>query len=99
MSGSADVTRAQVKLAAQTYVYGYPLVYNLREIDAFISGQSSWQMQLQFNEFGHVRQLLGQETNFVSPNSDTLYSFAMCDVRPGPLVLHVPDTDGRYYVL
>ena len=29
----------------------------------------------------------------------TLYVLAACDVRQGPLVLHVPDTGGRYYVL
>jgi hypothetical protein len=39
------------------------------------------------------------KARFVSPNNDTLYLVAMCDVRSGPLVLHVPDTDDRYYVL
>ncbi len=36
---------------------------------------------------------------FVSPNNDTCYSLAVCDVRNDPLVLHVPDTHDRYYVL
>jgi hypothetical protein len=35
----------------------------------------------------------------VSPNNDTLYLVAMLDVRQGPVVLHVPDTQDRYYVL
>jgi hypothetical protein len=35
----------------------------------------------------------------VRSNNDTLYVLAACDVRQGPLVLHVPDTGGRYYVL
>jgi hypothetical protein len=35
----------------------------------------------------------------VSPNNDTLYLIAICDVRNGPLVLHVPETNERYYVL
>ena len=52
-----------------------------------------------YNEFGYARELLGPETEFVSPNNDTLYVLAACDVRQGPLVLHVPDTGGRYYVL
>ena len=51
------------------------------------------------NTFGYARELLGPETEFVSPNSDTLYVIAPCDVRGGPLRLHVPDTGGRYYVL
>src|ERR671936_276007 len=47
----------------------------------------------------YARQLLGPETKFVSPNNDTLYVVAQCDVRQGPLVLHVPDAGDRYYVL
>jgi hypothetical protein len=43
--------------------------------------------------------VLGPETEFVSPNNDTLYVVAACDVSGGPLVLRVPDTHGRYYVL
>ena len=35
----------------------------------------------------------------MSPNNDTAYSIAICDVRQGPLVLHVPDTHDRYCVL
>ena len=51
------------------------------------------------NTFGYARQLLGPDAKFVSPNNDTLYLVANCDVRHGPLVLHVPATDDRYYVL
>jgi hypothetical protein len=52
-----------------------------------------------FNSFGAARDLLGPETKFVTPNNDTLYLIAMCDVRPCPIVLEVPDTTGRYFVL
>jgi hypothetical protein len=89
----------RVKLAAQAYIYGYPLVYNLREVTEFVAGGGSLPVQAPFNDFGYARELLGPETKFVSPNNDTLYTLAMCDVRHGPLVLHVPDTGGRYYVL
>jgi hypothetical protein len=56
-------------------------------------------MQAPYNAFAYARQLLGPETKFVSPNNDTLYVVGQCDVRQGPLVLHVPDTADRYYVL
>ena len=92
-----DVERVQ--LAAQVYVYGYPLVYNLHEIDGFANNIASLPFSAPFNQFGYARELLGPETEFVSPNNDTLYVLAACDVRHGPLVLHVPDTGGRYYVL
>ena len=89
----------QVKLAAEAYLYGYPLVYDLHEIAAFVTGSDRFPMQAPFNEFGHARSLAGPDFAFVSPNNDTVYSIAMCDVRQEPLVLQVPDTADRYYVL
>jgi len=81
------------------YIYGYPLVYSLREVGDFAAGRGSVPVHGAWNEFGYARQLLGPETNFVSPNNDTLYVLAALDLRSGPLVLHVPDTADRYYVL
>ncbi len=90
----------QVKLAAEAFIYGYPLVYNMREISKFPMGPNLVSpVALPYNTFGYARQLLGPDAHFVSPNNDTLYVMAMCDVRNGPLVLHVPDTHDRYYVL
>ncbi len=89
----------RVQLAAQVYIYGYPLVYNLHEIDGFANNIASIPFSAPYNQFGYARALLGPETEFVSPNNDTLYVVAACDVREGPVVLHVPDTGGRYYVL
>jgi hypothetical protein len=89
----------QVKDAAAAYVYGYPLVYDLKEVANSVAGGGSLPMQAPYNRFAYARRLLGPETKFVSPNNDTLYVVAHCDVRQGPLVLHVPDTGDRYYVL
>jgi hypothetical protein len=100
VSSTESVDGAElVELAAQAYIYGYPLVYNLHEIDGFAHNIASMPFAAPYNQFGYARQLLGPETEFVSPNNDTLYVLAACDVRQGPLVLHVPDTGGRYYVL
>lgn len=101
MSTSAALDMAeQIKQAAIAYLYGYPLVYNLREIANFQNGPNLLGPDpLPYNTFGHARQLLDPTAHFVSPNNDTLYMMAMGDVREGPLVLHVPDTADRYYVL
>jgi hypothetical protein len=88
-----------IQAAAELFIYGYPLVYNLEEIGGLGSGAGRLPVQAAYNTFGHARDLCGPETTFVSPNNDTVYSIAPCDVRQGPLVLHVPDTAGRYYVL
>jgi hypothetical protein len=98
-SASEVSVSERVNAAAQAYIYGYPLVYSLHEIGAFVVGGGRFPMQASFNEFGHARRLAGPEFKFVSPNNDTVYSVAMCDVRRGPLVLRAPDTADRYYVL
>jgi hypothetical protein len=47
-----------------------------------------------------ARQLLGAGgSRVVTPNNDTLYLNAWLDLDEGPLVIDVPDTEGRYYVL
>jgi hypothetical protein len=90
-----DLTAAAVK----TYLYGYPLVYNLVEIQRLLDGTSPVAPGCRPNRFTPARELLGPEATFVSPNNDTCYLMAGCDLRHGPLLLSVPDTHDRYYVL
>jgi hypothetical protein len=35
----------------------------------------------------------------VAPNVNTLYSSIWLDLTTGPIVVHLPDTHGRYYVM
>ncbi|MFM0077198.1 DUF1254 domain-containing protein [Paraburkholderia nemoris] len=52
------------------------------------------------NQLVRGRQLLGpQHRQVVTPNNDTLYLSTWLDIRDEPLVLEIPDTAGRYYVL
>jgi hypothetical protein len=85
-----------VEGAARAYVYGYPLVYSMGEAAAFVAGSPRFPSQAPYNEFGHVRALAGPDFKFVTPNNDTIYSIAVCDVRSEPVVLHLPDSTGRY---
>lgn len=89
-----------IQQAARAFLYGYPLVYCLEEIDRFPSGKATLVSGVHpFNQFAHARELVGPETKFVSPNSDTNYSVAPLDLSAGPQLLHLPDTHGRYYVI
>jgi len=90
----------QVKLAAEAFLYGYPLVYSMREMGKFPAGPNLLGPEpVPYNTFGFARRLLDPTADFVSPNNDTLYIIAVCDVHGGPLVLQVPDTLDRYFVL
>ena len=64
--------RPTVDEATRAYVYGYPLVYDLREVEASVSGHSSLPVSAPYNQFATARDLLGPETKFVTPNNDTL---------------------------
>jgi hypothetical protein len=84
-------------LAADAYIYGFPLVFDLQ----MVSGQAELGMikPAPFNSFSHASRLAGPDDLFVSINNDTIYSIAQVDVSGGPVLLRVPDTAGRYYVL
>ena len=86
-------------LAADAYVYGYPLVLDLGTLERFLREGLGSVAPGRANRFGHATRLAGPETEFVSVNNDTLYSVAQLDLSEGPQVLHVPDSAGAYYVL
>jgi hypothetical protein len=86
-------------LATQAYIYGFPLVFDLEEVVRFtVEGVGSLP-PAPYNQWAHARELANHENTFVSVNNDTLYSIAQLDLGVGPIVLRVPDTAGRYYVL
>ncbi|GAA3373482.1 DUF1254 domain-containing protein [Streptomyces sannanensis] len=86
-------------LAAEAYVYGYPLVHNLTMVDRITRRGTGSVAPAEFNEFVHFSRLAGPDDDFVSVGNDTLYSTAQLDLSGGPLLLHVPDYGGEYYVL
>ena len=89
-----------VKRAAQTFVYGYPLVYDLAETRKIHDGTNGLVEGRRSATASHPRATCSAPKRSSSrPNNDTLYLLAACDVSAGPLVLHVPDTHDRYYVL
>lgn len=83
----------------QAYLYGFPLVFNLEQVSRLITDGIGAMPSAPFNSFAHGRSLAGPQDTFVTINNDTVYSMAAIDVSVGPILLHVPDADGRYYVL
>ncbi|MGZ4434941.1 MAG: DUF1254 domain-containing protein, partial [Trebonia sp.] len=77
-------------LAADAYVYGFPLVTNLREVKKFTRDGLGSLPPAPFNGFSHATALAGPAERFVSVNNDTVYSIAQADLSGGPLLLSVP---------
>jgi hypothetical protein len=85
--------------AAQAYVYGFPLVFNLEQVQRFVTTGIGMTPPAPWNVLSHASTLAGPDDTFVTINNDTVYSIAQLDLGAGPLLLEVPDTGGRYYVL
>lgn len=79
------------RIAEAAYIYLYPLVL----MDVTRKQQCS-----AFNTWLHSRKYPpGHFKMIIRPNFDTLYSIAWLDLTTGPVVIHTPDTNGRYYCM
>lgn len=88
-------------LSREALIYLYPLVtmeVTRRQATSLPAGE-----RLGFgpaNEFHHLREFPPADfRSVVRPNFDTLYSSAWIDLTGGPVQVHVPDSDERYYML
>ena len=88
-------------LSQEAYVYLYPLVtmdLSRRQATNVEAGKRPGFGPP--NAFHHLREFPPAEFRaVVRPNFDTLYSNLWLDLTHGPVLLHVPDTDDRYYML
>lgn len=90
---------ALTETVAAAYLYYFPLVENLWQVQRYVSTGVGSNPAAAFNSFSHARKLAGPEDTFVTINNDTVYSMAQLDLSGGPLRLDVPATGDRYYVL
>lgn len=102
-TGNSELSRDSIlSLARQAYVYGYPLVlmYETMRTSTNLEAPVWNNAFAPVNQFGHFRSF--PDATFkavVKPNCDTYYSSAWLDLSQEALVLTVPDTKGRYYLL
>jgi hypothetical protein len=93
------MTEHWAELASEAFVVGFPLVFDLEQVDRFVREGIGAVPPTPYNVFGHARALAGPADRFVSINNDTVYSIAQVDLGVGPVLLSVPDAGERYYVL
>lgn len=98
---SAVDEKEAYEIGLEAYVYFYPLV-SMDVTRRVLTNQpaDSKPGVGPKNQFHHMRQFPPAGfKEVVRPNFDTLYSSAWVDLRNGPVVVSVPDTGGRYYLL
>ncbi|MXV51892.1 DUF1254 domain-containing protein [Pedobacter sp. HMF7647] len=80
-----------IKLATEAYIYGLPLVFT------DFTRQAG---QAKNNVFNHGHKFPDHTSRWVvAPNNDTNYSSAFLDLGDDAIVLNIPDTKERYYVV
>lgn len=98
---SEPVSEEQARgIATDAYVYFYPLVtmeLTRRQVTNIEPGKG---FGGPMNTFANIAAFpTANDRVVVRPNFDTLYSSAFLDLRSEPIVISVPDTDGRFYLL
>jgi len=81
-------------------VYGFPLVIMDLTRQVFTAVPAPNPDGAPVNQFGNKKEF--PDATFVTvvrPNADTLYSAAWVDTAEEPIILSVPDTQGRYYMM
>lgn len=100
-TSTGEATSFARATARDAYVFGYPLIL----MDATRTKMTNVPVSTDkgaapINQFSNVRTFPDATfTDVVSPNADTLYSMAFLDLHKEPMVLSVPDTRGRYYLM
>lgn len=87
-------------LAEQIYAYGYPLVIMDVTKDMMTHAPYPTDNAAPINQFVHKKTFPdSSSTDVGNPNVDTLYSSAWLDLSKEPMILSLPDTGKRYYLM
>jgi hypothetical protein len=101
-AGGTALTPEQARdLAAEAYVYLYPMVQNYQTIYQFALNPAGPEFKGPMNTiFNVARVFTPKDTTIITANSDTPYSYLMLDLRAEPYVVTLPKIEPtRYYSL
>ncbi len=88
------------RTAEETYLFAFPMMMGYRFAYGMAIDEDAPSYRGPRNQIHSDPQTLGPSfRDVISPNADTPYSFATLDLRAEPVVLHVPEVTGRYYVI
>src|SRR5262245_60876020 len=90
------------EIARDAYTYAYPIVtMDISRRQAInVPDANSIALRAPANQFAHAREYpRAQDRDVVRYNFDTLYSLAWLDLAKEPIILTVPETADRYFLL
>ena len=87
------------QLAAEAWVYGFPMVMNYKTLYNYAIDEQNPEYKGPLNSLVcEARLFTPDDTAIVTPNADTPYCFGWLDLRAEPVVLSVPAVElDRYY--
>ena len=89
-------------IATEAYIYLYPLVLMdvTRKQMTNVESLDLENNRAPENEFVHFKTYPPLDfKDVVRPNFDTLYSIAWANIEKEPVILHLPNSNGRYYLM
>ena len=87
-------------LAQEAWVFGMPLVYIEKQIDALTHVTKPQGVFAPINQFAHFREFPdASNKSIVGLNVDTLYSLGQLDLAQGPMVLSIPEMGNRFWLM
>ena len=101
VSAETAGTHEAREIAKDAYIWGYPMVDNLRiQYDYFVDRQNP-EFKAPYNQLKNIARVFTPEDRAIqTPNSDTPYSMIGLDLRSEPIVFTVPRIEqGRYWSL
>jgi len=89
-----------LNLGTQAYIYGYPLITMDMTRRVMTNVAKLEGSKAPMGQFVNMQNYPNASFHDVTaPNADTLYSIAWLDLAKEPYILHIPNTDGRYYLM
>src|SRR5215471_11052606 len=96
--GSGSSVSEAFQIGFQAYVYGYPIVmYGQTQLVA-TNVNTADTHRAPLNQFTYGTIAGPDETDVVLPNVNVLYNNAFLSLGPEPIVLHIPGTQGRFFI-
>jgi hypothetical protein len=94
----SDVTPAEARaIAKEAYIFNYPLVMMYRTMYLQAIDKDSKSYSGGFGKWLHLGTSSPKDTDIVSPNNDSPYSYSWVDTRAEPWVLTMPKIEAKRF--